>query len=254
MPTHTHTTPVSHAIMALFKSHLVTQASGSVGGTTYSHTRSGLYMRARSIPVNPNTANQLAVRAALTTLVTVWTQTLTPARRAAWDLYAANTPVVNALGDPINLSGQNWFIAANTPRIQSNTKIPTTPISPIYDAPTVFDRGAFDSPTYVASEAAGITVSFNAADTWNQAAGAMFVYQGRPQNPSRNFYKGPFRLIAAFDGSTPATSPINISAATVALLGYPFVVGQNLSVRFVVSQADCRLSSPRVVGPQLTVA
>ena len=44
------------------------QRSGSIGGATWSHNSSGAYIRARSIPVNPNTDRQNAVRVAVRNL------------------------------------------------------------------------------------------------------------------------------------------------------------------------------------------
>lgn len=240
--------------MALFKSHLVTQASGSVGGTTYAHTRSGLYMRARSIPVNPNTGFQLQVRAALTSLVTRWTTVLTAAQRAAWNLYAENVPVTNALGDPINLSGQNWYVAANTPRLQSATKIPAVALPTVDTAPAVFDRGFFTTPSFVADVSTGLVVTFeDTTDAWATLNGGLLMYIGRPANSSRNFFKGPFRLVHTEDGDA-ATSPRTITPAVIAALGYPFAVGQAVWMKFVATDATGRLSSPKIVGPVIAIA
>ena len=46
----------------LFRGTHLTDASGSLSGVTYSHNRGGAYTRNRSIPVNPNTVQQQAVR------------------------------------------------------------------------------------------------------------------------------------------------------------------------------------------------
>ncbi|KKM06452.1 hypothetical protein LCGC14_1743870, partial [marine sediment metagenome] len=46
----------------LFKSGLITQGSGSIGGLTASHNRGGMYFRARTIPTNPATSFQTVVR------------------------------------------------------------------------------------------------------------------------------------------------------------------------------------------------
>lgn len=237
--------------MALFKSHLVTQMSGSVAGTTYAHTKSGLYQRARSIPVNPNSGNQLEVRAAMTSLVAAWTEILTAAQRTAWDLYAANVPVVNTLGDSFNLSGQNWYIAANVPRLQAISKLAAT-IARIDDAPTIFDRGDFTTPTFVADEVTGIDVTYTNSDAWAAAVeNVLLVYQGRPQNPSRNFFKGPWRLIGQVEGAVvPPTPPLNISAATLASLGFVISDAQREWLAFAVSRSDGRLSTRRLVGPE----
>lgn len=236
--------------MALFKSQLVTQASGSVGGTTYAHTSSGLYMRARSIPVNPNSGNQLQVRAALTALVTRWTSVLTAAQRAAWDLWAANTPYTNPLGDSFNISGQNAYIGANVPRQQAIDKL-SLGIALVDAAPTVFDRGDFTTPVPTWSEASGLSAAYTNTDDWaGEAESALLVYQGRPANPSRNFFKGPWRLVGAVEGDpTPPTSPLTVSAANLTTLGYTITEGQNDWLAAVVVRADGRYSSRRLVGP-----
>lgn len=241
--------------MALYKSHLVTQASGSVGGTTYAHTGSGLYMRARSIPVNPNTGNQLEVRAAMTNLVNAWTNILTPAQRNAWDLYGANVPVTNALGDTINLSGQNWYIACNVPRLQAVSKLGTT-IARVNAAPVIFDRGDFTTPVPTIDVSSGISTAYTNTDTWAAAVeNVLLIYEGRPANASRNYFKGPFRLIDSVEGAVvPPTSPEVTTPAEVAARGFVYAAGQNVWTKFVVSRADGRLSTPRIVGPDLAVA
>lgn len=237
-------------IMALFKSQLATSVSGSVGGTTYAHNKSGMYMRARSIPVQPNSAAQLAVRSALTALVNAWKNTLTAAERAAWELYAQNVSITNPLGDQINNSGQNWYIGANTPRLQANTKL-TAGLSRVDAGPTTFDRGEFTTPTAPYGEAGGLLVSGFAGDAFAAEDGAaMFVYQGAPQDSSVNFFKGPFRLvgIGLGDSGTPITT-ITISAATLTSLGYTVTQGQNVWTAVAVSRADGRLSTRRIIGP-----
>lgn len=237
--------------MALFKSHLVTQASGSVGGTTYAHTGSGLYMRARSIPVNPNTGAQLAVRSALTALVMAWIETLTAAQRASWDLWASNVQFTNPLGDSFNISGQNAYIGANTARLQANSKLATSLLQ-INTAPTAFDRGEFSTPTFTADDTNGIDVSFETADEWvEEDDAALLIYQGQPKNPSRNYFRGPYRLVAAIIGNStnPPTSPETITNATLNSLGFVIDDPQSVWLKFVCVRADGRYSSPRVVGP-----
>jgi len=243
--------------MALFKSQMATQISGSVGGITYTRTRSGMVQRARAVPVQPNSAAQVEVRAALTDLVTRWIDTLTPAERAAWKLYGLNVPVTNPLGDSIQNSGQNWYVGCNTPRRQAETKLSVN--TPRVDAaPTIFDRGEFSTPTVTAiSAASGIAMAFTNGDEWaNEDEAALLVYMGQPKNPSRNFFKGPWRLVGSVegDGSTPPTSPVVISAATCASLGYTIAAANNIWIAVAVTRADGRLSSRRIIGPTLSTA
>lgn len=234
--------------MALFKSQVLTQASGSVGGLTYSHNAGGLYMRARAIPVQPNTAYQTQVKNALTQLVTAWTETLTAVQRNAWNLYASNVPVVNPLGDPRANSGQNWYIGANSPRLQAIAKLASA-LTRVDAAPVIFDRSLLTTPTAVVLDVSSnnLTAAYTNTNTWATAVGgALLIYQGRPVNGSRTFFKGPWRLIGQVLGAVaPPTSPAVI--ATVSTQGYAFAVGQTCYIAFAATTADGRLTSRQIV-------
>jgi len=237
--------------MAIFKSQIATQISGSVGGTTYAHNKSGMYMRARSIPVQPNSTAQNEVKNALTQLVNAYQNVLTPAQRAAWELYAQNVPVVNKLGDSVNNSGQNWYIGANVPRLQAITKLGFAGAR-VDDAPTTYNRGDFSAPSIGFDETAGMSNAFTNTDDWaGEDGAAMFVYQGAPQSGGRTFYKGPWRLIGMVEGDsgTPPTSPNVTPAAILDALGYPITTGQFIWAAVAVSRADGRLSTRRNFGP-----
>ena len=218
-----------------FKSQVYTQVSGSIGGITYSHNQGGLYTRARSIPVNPGSTFQVAVRALVSSLTNYWVNTLTPAQRAAWDLYAANVLLPDPFGDPRLVSGLNMFSRTNVPLLQAaGTQVNV--------APGGFDLGSFTPPTIAAPNAAADTVdvSFNNADPWATAVGGhMLIYLSRPQNPSINFFKGPYRFAGKVSGAVvPPTSPATIT------LPFPCVVGQRVFVKISFVQVDGRLSLP----------
>lgn len=212
---------------------IMTQMSGSLGGITGSHNASGLYLRARAIPVNPNTVYQQAVRNAVSVLATRWSETLTQAQRDAWDVYAAAVSMVNALGDSIYISGLNHYIRSNVPRLQTGLPI-------VDDGPTVFTLASFTDPTFAVDEPNDeVDVSFTNTDDWaNEDDAAMLVYASRPQSVSINYFKGPYRYAGKIDGDsvTPPTSP--------AAIGLPFTctTGQRLFFKAEVSRADGRLS------------
>ncbi len=218
----------------LFKSQVLTQASGSVGGMTYTRTRSGLTVRARSVPVQPVSPFRAAVQSALAALSILWSQTLTDAERAAWTLYAANTPYVNALGDPLILSGQQIFIACNTPRLQATQPAITT-------APTIFGLGSLAAYGINYVIAAGVgTLSFLNTDQWaNDTGGALLIYVSQAVPIARNFFKGPYRYAGKVDGDpmTPPTSPATISP--VPAVG----VGQKVFYRVFAYNGDGRLTN-----------
>jgi len=234
--------------MALFKSQVLTQASGSVGGLTYSHNAGGLYMRARSIPVQPNSPYQTQVKNALTQLVVAWLETLTAVQRNAWNLYAANVLVTNPLGDPRANSGQNWYVAANQPRLQAIAKLASA-LTRVDAAPIIFDRGLLTTPAAVTLDVSASTLSFTFTNTnaWATAVGgALLVYQGRPVNGTRTFFKGPWRLIGQILGAVvPPTSPGLIS--TVPTNGYAYAIGQACYIAFAATTADGRLTTRQIV-------
>lgn len=218
----------------LFKSALVTVASGSLGGMTASHNKGGAYLRARVVPTNPATVLQEAVRGFVTFLSNAWQEVLTPDQRTSWDVYAANVPLINRLGDPVNVSGFNMYIRSNVSRKQAG-------FLEVDDAPTIFDIGSFNPPDFALDEPADeVDVTF-VADPWvDEDDSFMAVYASRPQAQSVNFFKGPYQLAGTIDGdsTTAPTSPAAIA------LPFPVAVGQRVFFRVNVLRADGRLSSP----------
>ena len=218
--------------MALIRFAEGQQRSGSIGATVYSHNRFGAYIRARSVPVNPNTALQVAVRNAVRSISIAWQLTLTQLQRDAWNVYAANVTWTNKLGDAINLTGLNHYIRSNTFRI-------TNALPRIDAAPVIFTLAAAElALSATASEATQqYTIAFDDTATWASEAGAFQTfYAGIPQNGGIGFFGGPYRQITLAIGAIPAVSPI------VAAAVFPFAEGQRLWLRSRISRADGRLS------------
>ncbi len=217
-----------------FKSQIATQVSGSVGGTTYASNQGGMYMRARSIPTNPNTSFQASYRAFFRTVMNAWTNTLTAAQRAAWSVYAKNTPVLNSLGSSIILGDNAMFLRTNGIALQNGIALFTA-------APTTYDLGAFTAPVPTITHAStSMSVAFTVGDSWNATGGALLIYASRPQNASINYFKGPFRLVGKISGT--ATSP--------QVFVLPFAAGSTTSSMFVKASAlqpDGRLSNPLII-------
>lgn len=217
-----------------FNSALMAGSSGSTGGLTASHNRGGSYFRKRVVPVNPNTVFQQAVRSALSLLAACWNNVLDADQRTAWDTYATNVPLPDALGAPRNVGGLGMYIRSNVPRINAG-------LDRLDDAPTVFDLGEYTPPVVGVIDAGAGTLSlaFEGTDAWASEVGsAMIVQVSRGNNPSVNFFKGPYRFSENVEGAmTPPTSP-----ATITL---PFAVaeGQRVFVEVKVTRADGRLSA-----------
>ncbi len=214
----------------------VVQMAGSIAGTVFARNRYGNYARARTKPTNPNSARQQVSRGALASLTTRWSQTLTPAQRAQWDLYASNMIMTNRLGEATHLSGYNHYIRSNTWRIDLGQTI-------IDDGPSVFELPAKDA-TFTAScseAAAEVSITFDDAADWcsEDNAGIMLL-QGVPQNAQRNFFAGPFRGRSAKMGAlgVPITSPQEFAWII------PCVEGQRVWIQARILRADGRLSEP----------
>lgn len=220
----------------LFKGILGTQLSGSLAGIVASHNAGGTYFRDRALPTDPGSAYQVAVRGYMTQLANFWSSTLTATQRAAWETYAANVTVINRIGDAIHLSGINHYVRSNVPRLQAGA-------TRVDDAPTTFNLGEFTHPAALAASAAtdALSVDFDNTDDWaGEDDSHLLVFGSREQNPTINYFKGPYRFADTIDGDsvTPPTSPASITN--------PFALTQNNQVFVQVrcSRADGRLSEP----------
>lgn len=218
-----------------FKGILIGEASGSVGSNTFSHNRGGQYVRQRAVPTDPASVFQIAIRGFVAALTSGWNSTLTPAQRAAWDIYALNVLLPDTLGEPRNVGGLGMYTRSNVPRLQAG-------LPRVDDGPTIFNLGTFTNPTFDTFVAAVETynVNFDNTDAWaNEDDAAMLLFSSRPQNPTINFFKGPYRADAAILGNLagPPASPV------VTLAAFPFAVGNRVFVYMRISRADGRLSA-----------
>lgn len=223
----------------------IVQMSGSIGGTTFARNRSGNYARARTTGVNPASAPQEKIRAVLAYLTDRWLETVTQSERDAWGNYASAVGMKNRLGESSKLSGFNHYIRSNASLLYADQTVvdsaPTTLTIPEHD-PTL---------SFSASEATqDLTVNFDVNLSWvGETGGFMFLRMSRPQNPTRNFFAGPYIYAGPIIGSgTPPTSPETIPFPT------PVVQGHRLWLSARIARADGRLSEPFVVGPTLVGA
>lgn len=180
----------------------VDQISGSIAGITGSRNRGGQYLRRRATPTNPNSLRQADVRNIFSGLVSAWTSTLSTLQRQQWRDYAAAVPRTDTIGNTIFSTGQQAYIGANTPRLLAGL--------PRIDAgPEVFNTGenvvaitaiTVDSPTEIS-----VTATLSAPAS---AAGDCLLFLGAPQNPSRNFFKGPYQYAGSVGFAAAATTAV----------------------------------------------
>lgn len=223
--------------MALFKAGpLASEIRGSIGGTVFARNKGGLYMRARTVGINPQSVRQVAVRSVFGDLAQAWSNVLTDAQRAAWELYAANVPLINALGEPRNVSGQNMFI-------RSNALLIDTAQTQVNDAPTNFTVGPTLTPTFSLDAAADtFDITDLGAYSPDSAGINVLVAMGTPQNGGVNFFKSPFRKAygANIDDTTNPVPIADIAAS------FPFEAGQAVFLRTANVTPDGRVGVPTV--------
>jgi hypothetical protein len=222
-----------------FTSPVYSAVSGSIAGITYSHNRGGMYARARAIPVNPNTDPQVSARDAMKNGVVAW-GTLTLAQRSAWEDYAANVPMLDRLGNSRPLTGQQQFLRTYLARSAAGAGV-----SPVLVAPTIFNLGTFTPFTGEGSAATDqVAVTFDDTDAWASVDGGFAtIALGIQQGPGVNFYKSPFSINDILIGSALAgpTSPQQC------VYGAPLTSGNKIWVKYVVGQADGRVSTPNII-------
>lgn len=224
----------------------MTTASGKVNGLVASRNRGGNYFRGLTIPTNPNTPAQVAARMALATWSSGWTDLLTTAQRSAWNDYAATLTYTNALGDPIQISGQNAFISANTVLSQvGGAAVADAP------APSAAPSFAIDGVTVTASTGA-IAFNIKAApdNAWAYSDdNFLAVYASRDCSPGKTFFGGPFRYADSIEGDT-TTPPVGAASVTSP---FTHVVGAKVFLRLRVVDVFGRLSPVEITKGNVVV-
>lgn len=225
-----------------FKSPVYSQASGSIAGITYSHNRGGMYARARTTPTNPNSDAQQLVKAAMASVSSAWVQTLDQGERDAWDVYAAQVPIPDSLGELRNIGGLGHYNRTNVIRVQNG-------LARIDVAPVIYDLGTF-TPLSIEEiiEPADVLLNFTNTDDWaGPDVGHCFALISRPQNVSINFFKGPFRSAGFLAGAaSPPVSPHTFTGA------FPFLPGAKVFCQYRIQQGDGRTSLPVVLSGIVT--
>jgi len=173
-----------------------------------------------------------------------WSAVLTAANRAAWELYAANVPMKNRLGDTINLTGFNHYIRSNIARLSAAAAV-------VDAGPTIFSLPEKD-PTIVntitqASQLHSLAIDVN-HDWVDEDEGFLAVSMGKPQIATKNFFNGPFLFNFKIDGDsvTPPTSPQTGAVA------YVVTTAQKVWIQCRISREDGRLSEPFGVSTIVT--
>lgn len=191
--------------MALFKSNILAQVSGSMNGITFSHNSGGSYIRNRSIPTNPGTDRQDQVRTSLASIAATWASVLTNDQRAAWRAFGQAVTVTNRLGDAIKLSGIAAFQRVNLFRLSTlGLAMELDPPAANRPAPPP----AFESASILNDPVEGMSIELvnTIAGTTNYS---IAYYVSGALSNGILFYRGPYLT----RGTLPATTA-NVSIPT----------------------------------------
>lgn len=195
--------------MALIRlGSLVSEIRGSVAGTTFARNRSGAYARSRIAPLQPRTARQTAVRAAITSLQAYYGTTLDDAERNTWEELAAQATKTNRLGETIKLTPINLFIRANAlKQLAGESVIESAPALPLAaDAPTL---------TITGDTTDGLVIA--APDPVLVAGDVLQVLVSPALTNARNFWKGPWTTTLLAGSAT--VFPYTLIANTLLTIG-----------------------------------
>lgn len=221
----------------------ITAASGSIAGNTFARNSAGYYVRARTKPVNPNTSYQTAIRLYIKYLTQRWRDTLDATMRATWASYAAGVNMLNKLGEVIHVSGFNMYIRYNMVRLQAQNSKADSCLGP----PAMLEG----DPTFALSAsvvANKLSITWDDTLPWGDIAASIeCIWQGRPQNATRNYFSGPWR----FAGSWPGNSVVKPYLMDPA---FPLVEGQKIWIygRLATGPLDGRLSEPMLASCIIT--
>lgn len=224
--------------MALVLPGAMPALSGKVGGQVFARNRGGAYVRSRVNVVNPNTPLQQAVRGYFGQLAGQWYNFLTADERDSWTNWAAGTPRRNRIGGVIFLSGNSAFVGANTLRKQ--LQLPT--VNEVTGPNLLALMSAPGTLTISAAPKRAILSGISVDDEWNQPGGALGLYISKPQNPTVEFFKGPYQLAGKLTGGT-----VGLTAGTITF-SQNLVVGMKTFYRLASSAPDGRPSQTLADG------
>ena len=206
------------------------QLSGSVGGVVAARNAGGMYLRNRTVPVNPNSVRQQAARAAFASVAIGW-RSLTAPQRSGWDSYAVQTPVLNRLGESITISGLAHYVRTNAFRLNAGEAVLST--APLI--PGLSSLGEVASVSLSVADGVGfITVDAT-------ATGPAIAQIGPPVSQGVSFFKGPFSL-----GARATMNDVGFLTAAVTVPGFrwgPIGLFQRRFVRIASSDPQGRLSN-----------
>lgn len=122
--------------------------SGSIGGTVFSRNRYGAYTRNRAMVTRQTSNAAMNAKARLANISAAWRDE-TAATKLAWQTWALNNPITDALGQKQTLTGHAAYVGLNTRlHLAGQTLLTVPPIvaapAPLTALTATWDIGAGD--------------------------------------------------------------------------------------------------------------
>lgn len=181
-------------------------SSGSVNWRTASRNRNGQYIRNRSIPVQPRSSAQLAMRGFMTLASQSWKELLGD-HQTAWKTFGSLHPRTDSLGQSNGLTGQQAFVSVAATNQLLGDAIPTgaPPQDPDFSA---FREGTIDSTD-------GVTTITGYTPP---QGGRVMIWASKPASTGRRFFGAPLYLQSS---DVDATADIDITTQLALRWGTP---------------------------------
>lgn len=180
--------------MALLKlGAIATDIRGSVGGVTFTRSRTGAVARARVTPTASASPIASFERARHSVAVNHWRTVLTDAQRIVWNDAATTLRIPNKLGDLFSPSGFMLFMRSVGQLGPFGVPLPTVPPDPLVSPPFPFEVvwTGIPNPWFLQS-----------LPNSSPAHSGLFLYWYAIDRPASQYYpRGPWTL-AGFFGYT----------------------------------------------------
>lgn len=208
-----------------FLSQIFSEARGSVAGQTFSRNGNGAYVRARAVPVNPNTAAQSNARTSFGSFASLW-RSLAQSERNGFITLAQNITFTDKLGQQIHLSGFQLFQKLNQTLFSAGQ-------SPIESAPTQVSIPDVNLTTFSIGVDAGTGIADLGVELSDSpATGFTLVIEATTGvSAGRSFFgRSSYKAIHTIEN--PTTTAVDLTAPYEARFGdLGEKVGQKIAVR-----------------------
>lgn len=221
----------------LYKGVLISGASGRIDDAVASHNKGGAYFRALgNANPNPPTDNQLALRAAATTVHDAWTG-LEENIRTQWYEYGSSQRRTGRTGVRRPLAGYQEFSRANLLRVYGSSVLGIA--LDMVNAPPVVSPFPSDGLVSIVKDGHHVTLTFdNGEPWWGALAAACLIWVSPPLVATRRYYRSPMHLVASAGPQTTDTVALSLDT------GY---ADHTCWIRLRVSTAEGCLSTERWV-------